>query len=319
MSISADTGSREREDVDGQNLSGQLSDWTVNELLQIMQVTKKTGSLTIEGDRRGRIHFREGAVTGADLTGTRQTYIAEDRGAIADVLYVLSSLSKGSFAMGANEAPEGDGWPVDEILADVASLAELEAVVEESGLIDASGIRVTETLDEPIELEPDDWQVIAKLVQPFTFAHLESRFGRGGAVRALHTLHRLGVAEAIKSEDESQFLDKLAEGIAAESSEPTWLEAKPTPSEELLPIVSEVVEEELVPVADAKHVAPEIEPVEAHEEFSGTDDDDPDEDSAPILKREPIAVRGVSADASTTLTDGVYDEIRRLRSKAAEK
>jgi len=306
--------------LDGQNLSGQLSDWTVNELLQIMQVTKKTGSLTIEGDRRGRIHFREGAVTGADLTGTRQTYIAEDRGAIADVLYVLSSLAKGSFAMGANEAPDGEGWPVDEILADVAGLAELEAAVEESGLIDATGVRVTETLEDPIQLEPEDWQVIANLVQPFTFAHLESRFGRGGAVRALHTLHRLGVAEAIKSEDESQFLDKLAEGISSESSEPTWLEAKTSSSEELLPIASETAQEDLLPVVEAKHAAPEIEPVGVHEELQATDQDELEvEAERSSVKREPVAVRGVSADASTTLTDGVYDEIRRLRSKAAEK
>jgi hypothetical protein len=306
--------------LDGQNLSGQLSDWTVNELLQIMQVTKKTGSLTIEGDRRGRIHFREGSVTGADLTGTRQTYVAEDRGTIADVLYVLSSLTKGSFAMGANDAPEGDGWPVDEILADVASLAELESQVEESGLIDATGVRVAESLEDAIELEPEDWQVIASLVQPFTFAHLESRFGRGGAVRALHTLHRLGVAEAVKSEDESQFLDKLAEGISAESSEPTWLESKST--EELLPSVSDVTEEDLVPVVEAKHAAAEVEPVGAHEESHDAEDLDGvevDEEIHVVTKREPVAVRGVAADASTTLTDGVYDEIRRLRSKAAEK
>jgi hypothetical protein len=306
--------------LDGQNLSGQLSDWTVYELLQIMQVTKKTGSLTIEGDRRGRIHFREGSVTGADLTGTRQTYVAEDRGTIADVLYVLSSLTKGSFAMGANDAPEGDGWPVDEILADVASLAELESQVEESGLIDATGVRVAESLEDAIELEPEDWQVIASLVQPFTFAHLESRFGRGGAVRALHTLHRLGVAEAVKSEDESQFLDKLAEGISAESSEPTWLESKST--EELLPSVSDVTEEDLVPVVEAKHAAAEVEPVGAHEESHDAEDLDGvevDEEIHVVTKREPVAVRGVAADASTTLTDGVYDEIRRLRSKAAEK
>jgi len=35
------------------HLSGQLSDWSINDLLQIMQVTKKTGSLDIEGQRRG--------------------------------------------------------------------------------------------------------------------------------------------------------------------------------------------------------------------------------------------------------------------------
>lgn len=306
--------------MDGQNLSGQLSDWTVNELLQIMQVTKKSGSLTIEGDRRGRIHFREGAVTGADLTGTRQTHIAEERGAIADVLYVLSSLTKGTFAMGANEAPEGEGWPVEVILADVASLAELEATVGESGLIDATGVRVAETLEEPIELEPGDWHVIASLVQPFTFAHLESRFGRGGAVRALHVLHRLGVAESIKAEDESVFLDKLAEGISAESSEPTWLEAQASESEELVPMVAEAAEEDLLPLVDAKHAATEPDPVGAHEEVSDTEDEVVEaEEEVAGIQREPVAVRGVSADASTTLTDGVYDEIRRLRSKAAEK
>jgi hypothetical protein len=30
-------------------------------------------------------------------------------------------------------------------------------------------------------------------------------------------------------------------------------------------------------------------------------------------------LKGVSAPASTTLTDGVYDEIRRLRSRVGEK
>ena len=36
-------------------------------------------------------------------------------------------------------------------------------------------------------------------------------------------------------------------------------------------------------------------------------------------KTKETEIRGVSAPASTTLTDGVYDEIRRLRSKVAEK
>ncbi|MFZ0015680.1 MAG: DUF4388 domain-containing protein [Acidimicrobiia bacterium] len=291
--------------LDGQNLSGQLSDWSINDLLQIMQVTKKTGSLEIEGERRGRIHFRDGEVTGADLTGSRQTYVAEDRSSVADVLYVLSSLDKGSFAVGSAEVPDGDSWSVEEVLADVESLAELEASVAESGLIEAAGIRLTGEVEEAITLDRDDWQVIVGLVQPFTFAHLESRFGRGGAVRVLHTLHRLEVAEPITSEDESQFLDRLAEGISSDSSEPTWLEAQKgnhEKDEESVPVVAlEAVEDE----GDT----PDEEPIAV--------EDEPEERVSP--KREPIAVRGVSADASTTLTDGVYDEIRRLRSKASEK
>lgn len=291
--------------MDGQNLSGQLSDWSINDLLQIMQVTKKTGSLEIEGERRGRIHFRNGEVTGADLTGSRQTYVAEDRGSVADVLYVLSSLQKGSFAVGSAEVPDGDAWSVEDILSDVKSLADLEASVGESGLIEAAGVRLTGEVEEAITLEPEDWQVIVNLVQPFTFAHLESRFGRGGAVRVLHTLHRLGVAEPITSEDESQFLDRLAEGISSDSSEPTWLEAQKgnhEKDEETLPPVVVEVDEEVEEVPVEEPVALEAEP------------------EKPVSpKRDPIGVRGVSADASTTLTDGVYDEIRRLRSKASEK
>ena len=56
--------------LEGQmHLSGQLTDWSINDLLQIMQVTQKTGSLDIDGERRGRVHFRDGSVTGAELSG----------------------------------------------------------------------------------------------------------------------------------------------------------------------------------------------------------------------------------------------------------
>ncbi|MGA8039666.1 MAG: DUF4388 domain-containing protein, partial [Acidimicrobiia bacterium] len=104
------------------HLSGQLSDWSINDLLQIMQVTKKTGSLDIEGSRRGRVHFREGRVTGADLTGVKGVYSGSDRGGIADILYVLSTVEEGSFSVGAADGPEGKGWTVEEVLTDVEAL-----------------------------------------------------------------------------------------------------------------------------------------------------------------------------------------------------
>jgi hypothetical protein len=49
---------------------------------------------------------------------------------------------------------------------------------------------------------------------------------------------------------------------------------------------------------------PEPEPVAVEGETNGSE------------RHEPL---GVSAPASTTLTDGVYDEIRRLRSKVSER
>lgn len=295
------------------HLSGQLSDWSINDLLQIMQVTKKTGSLDIEGVRRGRIHFRDGTVTGAELSGSNGRYVGRDRGGIADVLYVLSTLDDGTFAVGAADGPDSDGWSVEDVMDDVESLKTLEGEVVDAGLFEAESVRLTEQIDDPITIDPEDWGAVAALVRPFTLSSLESLRGRGGAVRLLHTLHRLGVAQIADDdadddgepeEDESGWLDRLAGDIVPESDEPTWVE--------------EARHETVGPV---ETVAP-IEPVETVEtvETTAVADDEADPVGPDLAAIEaPVDVRGVSAPASTILTDGVYDEIRRLRSRVADK
>lgn len=287
------------------HLSGQLSDWSINDLLQIMQVTKKTGSLDIEAERRGRIHFKEGTVTGAELAGGNGRYLGDDRSGIADVLYVLSSLEEGTFAVGAADGPDGDGWSVEDVLADVEALRDLEGDVVDAGLFEANGLRLIESVEEALTIEPEDWASVVALVRPFAFADLEERLGRGGAVRILHTLHRLGVAEAVqtddaqdgehegsRAEDESGWLDRLADDIVPPSDEPTWVEETQEEGDGTVLNDDETAE---VTVEEVGPTDSELSPVKAH-----TD------------------VRGVSAPASTTLTDGVYDEIRRLRSKVAD-
>lgn len=281
------------------HLSGQLSDWSINDLLQIMQVTKKTGSLDIDAERRGRIHFRDGSVTGAELTGAGGSSLGKDRGSVADVVYVLSSLTEGSFAVGAADGPDGDGWSVEDVLADVDALRALETELVDAGLFEADGLRMVQTIEAPVTIDPEHWPSLVALVRPFSFGDLEERSGRGGAVRILHALLRLGVTEAVETdspleaveeEDESGWLDRLAGDIVPESDEPTWVE--------------EVGPVEADPEAEATATDPEpLETVTA-------------EELTPA--RQPADVRGVSAPASTTLTDGVYDEIRRLRSKVAD-
>jgi len=279
------------------HLSGQLTDWSINDLLQIMQVTKKTGSLDIEGDRRGRIHFRDGAVTGAELVGTKETDVGSDRGGVADVLYVLSTLDTGSFSVGAADGPDTSGWSVEDVLADVDALKSLEDEVIDAGLFESNGVRLVGEIDEPITITPDDWTILVSLVAPFTFNDLETRMGRGGAIRVLHALHRLGIAEAIANEDESDWLDRVADDVAPASDDPIWLEDAP-----------EEPESQTQTPADE---AP------AEETVVAAPDDSPATPSSDEAKS--TEVPGVSAPASTTLTDGVYDEIRRLRSKVAEK
>lgn len=300
--------------MEGQNLSGQLSDWTINDLLQIMQVTKKTGSLDINGARVGRVHFVDGAVTGAELAGEKGSYRGTDRSAIADILYVLSTLDEGSFGVGAADGPDADGFSVEDIMGEVAALRSLEGEVIDAGLFEAAGVRLVSDVSEQISLEPSDWQVLVTLVQPFTFEFLESRVGRGGAVRVFHTLHRLGVAEAVEGDDESAWLDRLAGGLAGESTEPTWLEQMPEES-----AAKHAASSAEIPAASTPE--PELEP-ELESEPESEPEPEPEPEPATkerVARVAPADVRGVSAPASTTLTDGVYDEIRRLRSKVADK
>ncbi len=277
------------------HLSGQLSDWSIHDLLQIMQVTKKTGSLDIDGERKGRIHFRNGEVTGAELTGSKGSYVGADRGAVADILYVLSTLTTGAFSVGPADGPDSNGWGVEEVLGDVEAVRLLEGEVVDAGLFEAAGVRLTTAIPDKMTIDPHDWAVVASLIQPFTFGYLEERMGRGGAVRVFHTLHRLGVVEPVlEGDDEAEWLDQLAGGLN-EVEEPGWLKKAAEPT---------FAEPETAPSADAGPVF----------------EDDPIVDAVP----EPVVevahdIRGVSAPASTTLTDGVYDEIRRLRSKVSER
>lgn len=308
------------------HLSGQLADWSISDLLQIMAVTKKTGSLDIEGERRGRIHFREGAVTGAELKGANGSYVGSDRGGVADVLYVLSLLVDGPFSVGPADGPSAPGWSIEDVLADVDALKSLEREVVDAGLFEASGVRLISEISAPIEINPEDWNVLVSLVQPFTFTHLETKLGRGGAVRVFHALHRLGVADTITGdEDESDWLDRVADEIAPESADPTWLEHVDTSEEE-----SPQSEDSQKEASQTKAAEPEPSELQPDDSQPGKQEPSESVSKEPaVAKSQPHSrakgeqakqdVRGVSAPASTMLTDSVYDEIRRLRSKVAEK
>ena len=284
------------------HLSGQLSDWSINDLLQIMQVTKKTGSLDIEGQRRGRVHFREGRVTGAELTGIEGPHAGSDRASVADILYVLSSVAEGSFSVGAADGPDSKGWTVEEVLIDVEALQTLEGEVAESGLFEANGVKLIHEIADPVTVDPGDWQTFVNLVPAFNFGALESRYGRGTAVRMFHTLNRMGLAETVAiPEEEAEWLDRLAEGVAANN---TW-DGSDGAAE-----VATAEETELELVEDATEPAPIEEPEITHPEPIAV---------AASKTGRNVELKGVSAPASTTLTDGVYDEIRRLRSRVGDK
>lgn len=283
------------------HLSGQLSDWSMNDLLQIMQVTKKTGSLDIEGERRGRVHFREGRLTGAELSGVDGAHTGSDRDGLADILYVLASVAEGTFSVGAADGPDAKGWTVEEVLHDVEALQTLESEVADSGLFEANGVKLVHEIADVVTIEAAEWQTFANLVPTFSFGALEAKYGRGTAVRMFHTLNRLGLVEIVAvPEEEAAWLDRLAEGVATGSSWNGHSDAAETVIEEL----------ETTQPEDSSETESVDEPSTEPEPIA----------IAPVATpRAQAELKGVSAPASTTLTDGVYDEIRRLRSRVGDK
>ena len=280
---------------DKMHLSGQLSAWSTRDLLQIMAVTNRTGSLDMEGELHGRVHFRYGRVTGAELTGAEEGEKGMDRQATIDVLYVLSRMEAGTFGVGAADGPETDGWSVDEILDEVEDLQSLESEILESGLLEAAAVRLVGRVDRPVTIESKDWRVLAPLVAAFTFSDLESRFGRGPAIRALHALDRLGVASSSASGDEEmEWLDGLAAEIATSPDGGSETESATSPDGG-----SETESATL----DPEDVSSDKKTLQV-------------ENGAKKRTRRKAEVTGVAAPASTTLTEGVYDEIRRLRNRA---
>jgi hypothetical protein len=299
------------------NLSGQLADWTMDDLLQIVQVTKKTGSLDIVGVHKGRVHFREGNITGAELHSSKGVYAGTDTSIIADVVFVLGSMEEGAFAMGRSDGPDVDGVPIDAIAGAIGELRALEAIVADKGLIDAGDVKLKSTIDSEVTISADDWAAIASLVQPFTFTSLADRLGRGAAIRMVHAFHRLDLVEPVEpdepvsviepvsaevSEEESNWLDRLADEVSSTDST-KWLD-------EAVAEMTADSEEASVKAAPSAAAAATEEP---------ESDSDPEVVIAPEeIKDRSAGARGISAPASTTLTTGVYDDIRRLRSKVSE-
>jgi len=367
------------------HLAGELTDWGINDLLQIMQVTKKTGSLDITAAPNGRVHFREGMVTGAEVSDAKGARAGADLSGVIDIVYALSRLESGTFTVGPADGPDSPRWSVDEVMADVEVVRSLEDEVTNSGLVEAVGVRLAKEVSEPMTLAPADWSALVLLVRPFSFGDLETELGRGGAVRVFHALHRLGVAEAVEEVEpeaadlptegealadaphapphaaahvgegpsRSTFSSDLggpvgagtdsgdapevdfgavsesepgdhstaesgdAPGVEAESGEHSTADPGYAPDAEFESGDDTRAESGDVPEAEAESGdVPEAESSDASDDSPG--DDSPGGDASEMAEGEASAALGVSAPASTTLTDGVYNEIRRLRSRAVE-
>lgn len=206
------------------NLSGELSDWPVADLLNMLKVTNKTATLHVRASRSGVVHFVSGRVAGAAVTGDAVVEgDAGSRPATVDALFVLSSFDQGSFELVSYQGPEGDGWEIEDLLADMERLGELETDVAGAGLSDGR-LMLKDVITGPVTIVEEDWWAVASLVSVLSLQQLEQVFGRARAVRLLHTLWRLGLVETLAEPEPIAERPEPAPVAEAAKSDEAWLD-----------------------------------------------------------------------------------------------
>jgi hypothetical protein len=269
-------------------LSGNLSNWSVADLLQMMRVTGKTAALRIEGTRAGVIHFNEGKLAGATLAGQRPPAdLDQHRRSTIDALFVLTGPTEGSFFVASPEFdPNSPSWEVTEIMAEVEHLRLIEGEIRALGVEENSPLVLTADVPSPVTLHAEDWATLVSLVPAFSLASLERTMGRTRAFQVVNTLLSRGLT--VKDTSFEVDLAPLPVAVAAKPVEEfpvlEWLGDHP-------------VEGEVDLSTDISTAAKAEEPVAA---------DPPEPDAKRHLK-------GVHASAETTLVSGVLDDMRRLR------
>lgn len=195
-------------------LSGQLGEWDVADLLQILRITQKTASLTVEnGRRRGTVHFRNGQIVGADLpTGGDSADPFEQA---VECVYIFQTMKSGTFSITHDSVPESDSaFEVREVIEAAQQLRVEEDELVETGLLTARALRVAPSIESSITIAPEEWPALVALIGRFTFPELEARIGRSAAIAVISVFRRLGVLEAAFGE------------AGAQSSPATDLEAR---------------------------------------------------------------------------------------------
>ncbi len=171
-------------------LNGQLDDWTVEDLLQIMRITGKTGSLNIVSSPSASIHFSEGRVCGIDIKDVEDlsdTDPAVAANVMAERLRMILPLRTGRFHIGGLARHSGNSMDVPDLLEAVSKLIALERAALGDDITEETPLKLRLRLD-PVTLEPDTWLAIVDLVGTFSLERLMGRVGRSEAIQLLALL-----------------------------------------------------------------------------------------------------------------------------------
>jgi hypothetical protein len=176
-------------------LTGRLADWSVEQLLQIMRITEKTGSMEIETVGADVVlYFVDGALVDASMRGRFGAGDPQIR--VVEAVAAVMNAPDGSFDIGNEMSTNpGDPLPVPDLLSAVGIWQVAEDELAATGVLDAAAIRLIHETSRPLEFEPEAWLAVAEFAGHMTFTELEIRLGRIGAIEVVRTLREMGVLE----------------------------------------------------------------------------------------------------------------------------
>lgn len=276
-------------------LSGNLSNWSVTDLLQIMRVTAKTATLRVDGPRPGLIHFNEGRILGAALAGQRvPTTTEEALRCTVDALHVLTGFSDGAFLVAEPQFdPSLPGWDVSELMSEVERLRQLENEVTAQGVMANTHLKLSRDAATPVTLHTDEWQALVSLVPAFSLSSLEAAFGNSRSLHILSALLARGLTTVAPVETQEHAFETVPVPEPIDLNEADALSDEPATSLDWLGEHQLVEPVDLEPSYPAAHIFEE-----------------PDSETHDSERR---TARGVAASAETTLVSGVLGDMRKLR------
>jgi hypothetical protein len=278
-------------------LTGRLADWSVEQLLQIMRITEKTGSMEIETVGADVVlYFVGGALVDASMRGRFASGDPQIR--VVEAVAAVLDAPDGTFDIG-NEVSvnSGEPLPVPDLLSAVGIWRAAEDELAATGVLDAAAIRLVHEVPRPVVVEPDAWLAVAEFAGVLTFTELEIRLGRIGAIEVIRTLRELGVLEMAGHGQPGLWPSDPNEMHPPEDSPDGSGDGPPAPGEE----------------SGHRHADQATSETGIEDAATGeTDDGPPDGDGEPepMPRERRREMRSVITPAETTLVPGVLSDIR---------
>ena len=277
-------------------MTGELGEWSVDDLLQIVRITEKTTTIEIDGpQRRGYLAFRQGRLVGGEVFPDGPTG-GDHRSRLVESVYLLLTTAEGSFHFGTRPVPDdAESFDIKDIIESAGADLDRERRIVDAHIERGSVLELVSPGSDPVTIPAEVWGYVTSLVPAFGVSHLEAAYGRREAVVRLLALFDAGLL-GIRHGAHHQ-VDTLP----------------PVPTEDRFPVEERLP---LDPVDDPASMTDDVDQLAPVEQpsawWEATAREEPEPEAVEIFGPEDEGdMHEVLIPSDTTLVTGVLSDIRR--------